>query len=174
MALQEAVIFWLGGLSSPALDGIMSLVTSSYITIIPLALLAVSFTKKKGERRAWLYRAIGSVLLTYVVVTFLKGMITEPRPCAILPVRTPVGCEAVTGSFPSMHAALVFSVLPFLNGPASVLYLIYSALVGLSRIYLGVHYPLDVVAGAIIGVVIGKLFIPGKPSRTSLSGRPSR
>ncbi len=173
MALQEAVIFWLGGLSSPALDGIMSLVTSSYITMIPLVLLAVSFTKKKGERRAWLYRAIGSVLFTYVVVTFLKGLITAPRPCATLPVRAPIGCET-TGSFPSAHAALVFSVLPFLNGPASVLYLIYSALVGLSRIYLGVHYPLDVVAGAIIGVVIGKLFIPGKPSRASLSGRPSR
>lgn len=173
VAFQAAVIFWLGGLSSPTMDGIMSLITSSYLTIIPLVILAVSLTKNKGERRAYLYRAIGGVLLTYIIVTFLKGVVAEPRPCAILPVRAPVGCET-TGSFPSMHTALVFSVLPLLSGPASVLYFVYSALVGLSRIYLGVHYPLDVVAGAIVGVVIGKLLIRGKSSRASLSGRPSR
>ncbi len=173
VALQAAVMFWLGGLSSPVLDSAMSLITSSYLTIIPLVILAVSFTKKKGERRAYLYRAIGGVLLTYLVVTFLKDVVAEPRPCATLPVRAPMGCET-TGSFPSMHTALVFSVLPLLSGPAAVLYFIYSALVGLSRIYLGVHYPLDVVAGAIIGVVIGKLLTRGKSSRASLSGRPSR
>lgn len=172
MALQEAVIFWLGGLSSPTMDGIMSLITSSYLTIIPLVILAVSFTKKKGERRAYLYRAIGGVLLTYFVVTFLKGVVAEPRPCAILPVRAPMGCEQ-TGSFPSMHAALVFSALPFLSGGWAAAYFIYSVLVGLSRIYLGVHYPLDVVAGAILGFAVGALF-SGKPRRVSLSAPPSR
>lgn len=161
--MQEAIFFWLGGLSSPPLDGAMSLITASYAAIIPFVILAVSFTKKKSGRRAFLYRAIGSVLLTYLVVAFLKGFFAEARPCATLPVRAPLGCDEAAGSFPSAHAALVFSVLPFLSGTPSIVYLVYSVLVGLSRIYLGVHYPLDVVAGAAIGFAAGKLLSGKKP-----------
>lgn len=156
-------MFWLGGFSSPALDNAMGLATASYLVVIPAVILAVSMTKKKNERRPFLYRAIGSVLLAYLLVTLLKDALGVPRPCAVLPVRAPMGCEQ-TGSFPSAHAALVFSILPFLSGGGAAVYFAYSALVGLSRIYLGVHYPIDVIAGAILGFAVGKLF-SGKPRR---------
>lgn len=172
MAFQEAVIFWLGGLSSPALDNAMGVATASYLVVIPAVVLAVSLTKRKNERRPVLYRAIGSVLLAYLLVTLAKDALDAPRPCAVLPVRTPVGCEQ-TGSFPSAHAALVFSVLPFLSGGGAAVYFVYSALVGLSRIYLGVHYPVDVVAGAIVGFAVGVLF-SGKAKPASQSAPPSR
>lgn len=165
-------MFWLGGLSSPVLDNAMGLATSSYLVVIPAVILAMSLTKKKDGRRAFLYRAIGSVLLAYLLVTLLKSAFDVPRPCAVLPVRTPMGCDQ-NGSFPSAHAALVFSVLPFLSGGGAAVYFVYSALVGLSRVYLGVHYPIDVVAGAILGYAVGALF-SGKTRRASLSAPLSR
>jgi undecaprenyl-diphosphatase len=61
-------------------------------------------------------------------------------------------------SFPSFHAMFVFSLLPLLNKQYSkfkYVWIIFAILVAFSRVYLGVHYLSDVLAGAIIGYLIG-------------------
>lgn len=173
---QDAVLLlWLNWLAIPALDSVMTLVTGSYLVVIPVLILALSLAKgrKKYESRAFLYRALGSILATYLVTAMLKSVIAEPRPCAVLPVREIVGCDP-SGSFPSLHAAIAFSVLPFFSGKGAILYFIYASLVATSRVYLGLHYPVDVVAGAVLGLVVGRLFA-GKPAaRAFPPARPLR
>jgi undecaprenyl-diphosphatase len=62
-------------------------------------------------------------------------------------------------SFPSSHSAIAFAVtltvIPYFPRRAVVIPIAYAALVAWSRVYLGVHYPLDVIGGVGIGLIVG-------------------
>jgi membrane-associated phospholipid phosphatase len=66
-------------------------------------------------------------------------------------------------SFPSSHTAVTLAValalVPFLARPLAAVGIGYAVLVGWSRVYLGVHYPLDVLAGAGIGMAVGGVIL---------------
>ena len=110
------------------------------------------------------YRRWGVFALTVIAValsdwsaTGLKALIERPRP----PVRYPEPKTLVPvphdASFPSGHAATSFAAAMMLSFAfprlAPFLYVLAAA-VAFSRVYVGVHYPLDVIAGAALGVLI--------------------
>jgi undecaprenyl-diphosphatase len=109
--------------------------------------------------------AIGALLLITVSdqisSAVLKDLFGRARPCITLPdVHILAGCTG-SGSFPSSHAvnnfaiAIFFTMLyPKLKG---ILFTV-ATLVALSRPYCGVHYPSDIVGGALIGLAIGYIF----------------
>ncbi len=112
------------------------------------------------------YRRWGVFALTVIAValsdwsaTGLKALIERPRP----PVRYPEPKTLVPvphdASFPSGHAATSFAAATMLSFAfprlAPFLYVLAAA-VAFSRVYVGVHYPLDVIAGAALGVLIAK------------------
>ncbi len=113
---------------------------------------------------AALYRRWGVLLLTVVAValadwsaTGLKALFGRDRPPLRFPEPEPLVHVPDTGSFPSGHAATSFAgatilalAFPRLAVPLYVL----AAAVAFSRVYVGVHYPLDIVAGAALGVVV--------------------
>jgi undecaprenyl-diphosphatase len=78
-------------------------------------------------------------------------------------------------SFPSSHTAVtvavVIALVPFLVRPLAAVAIGYAVLVGWSRVYLGVHYPLDVLAGAGIGIAVGGV---GLLALRTLLGRAGR
>ena len=105
-------------------------------------------------RRGRWGRALGVVLLTYLLNTAVKGVFQRKRPLLEdLPalIATPTRL-----SFPSAHASSSFAAARAYSGllPAAPLYAA-AATMALSRVYLGVHYPSDIAAGAVLGAVCG-------------------
>ncbi len=110
-----------------------------------------------GDRRSCWARAAGTVAGAYALNTLLKLILRRGRPA--LAGHEPLTSTVTELSFPSAHAATSFAgarSYARLGLPAGPLYGLAVGL-SLSRLYLGVHYPSDVLAGAALGLVAGGL-----------------
>jgi membrane-associated phospholipid phosphatase len=109
------------------------------------------------RRRARWGVATATVAGTYALNTAIKRVVQRPRPqLEGLPQLTSTPTQL---SFPSAHASTSFAgalVYSRLGLPAGPLYAL-AAGVALSRLYLGVHYPSDTLAGAALGTLVGAL-----------------
>jgi len=95
-----------------------------------------------------------------IVEVAIKAIVQRPRPFEYLNTTSIIPTQL--SSFPSGHAIIFFAMIPMLskNFPKiKWIFWVVAILVGLSRIYLEVHYLSDVLAGAIIGYSIGLLFL---------------
>lgn len=119
-----------------------------------------------GEGKKGRVVAIGLVLLIaasdQISSNLIKNLVERIRPCNALPdVRLLVGCTQ-SFSFPSSHGVNHFAGAVFLSNfyPRLSLAFYGSAfIISLSRIFVGVHYPSDVLAGITIGILIGMFFV---------------
>jgi undecaprenyl-diphosphatase len=123
--------------------------------ILALWLLLLAFGNKR-LRIALLLTAVVVGILDYSNSFFFKHLFVRPRPCNVLTgVHTFWPCPR-SFSFPSNHAANLFGAAFFLSHIFrrwSMILLPVALLVGYSRVYVGEHYPLDVLAGAVLGAL---------------------
>lgn len=98
-----------------------------------------------------------SLVLTWGLVQLLKVLYAIPRPFLSFHDITVLLTYGANDSFPSGHsamfAALATSIFPY-HRWLSLLVAFLALLIGFSRIYVGVHYPLDVLAGFCIGILV--------------------
>jgi membrane-associated phospholipid phosphatase len=111
-----------------------------------------------SRREAWLIcAALGpiAIVLNYLI----KLAVRRPRP--VLEGLPPLGGAPSSLSFPSAHALSSFAVATamFRVDPATAGALVVALLLSLGRPYLGMHYPSDVLAGALLGILLG-LIVP--------------
>jgi undecaprenyl-diphosphatase len=127
--------------------------------------------------RPWLWTRVGvAILIAESVSGALKDWIARDRPPLLDPDPGPLVSLPATHSFPSGHATVSFAcattlalAVPRLRIPLYTL----AALIAFSRVYVGVHYPVDVLAGAVLGVGIAiALRMLGAALRRSAPPRP--
>ena len=156
-----ALFRWVNeGWSNRFFDGFFSFITDYHNflpLIIPLILYWLIWGGAKGR---WLVLslALGILIADQGSGTFLKGWVERLRPCNELDgVLTPTG-KSEAFSFPSSHASNMGATMFLLSmafRPWTPLFLVIAFLVGLSRIYLGLHYPSDVLTGYAFGILVG-------------------
>lgn len=156
-----SVFYWINnGWSHPALDVFFRVVTSAKTYVLPGAGVAAYLWFKGGARgRTTLLALALCVGMTDVLSSrVIKPLVARPRPCVALPhVLTPDSPRR-TFSFPSGHATNIAGAALVLSLEYRLLIfpsLLTAFLVGLSRVYLGVHYPSDILGGFMIGALLG-------------------
>lgn len=160
-AFDEAVIRWMGENHSPLLDAAVVEVTALGTGIVVLMIVVVAglfltLTQHKYSAILLIVATAGGLVLN----TVLKLGFDRPRPDVIVH-----GVDTVSSSFPSGHAmssAIVYGTVAYLAARlhrrrwARWLVMLFAflviVLISLSRMYLGVHYPSDVVAGVVVGL----------------------
>lgn len=154
-------VFINGSLANPVTDRVMPIITNdNLLRLIYGAILVILL----GAGRKPFIWVVGFSLLVVVLTdqtssALLKPWIGRMRPCKVMEVHLLVGCGGGF-AFPSSHATNLFGqavffgllfkkYLPYLLG--------FAFLVGVSRIFVGVHYPLDIVGGIVAGGFEGAL-----------------
>lgn len=125
-----------------------------------VVLLAVPKTRKTG------YAAVLSLIFGVIVTNLLlKNIVARPRPFAEIEALIPLITKPTDFSFPSGHTTASFAValvmLRMLPKKIGIPAVVLSALVAFSRLYLGVHYPTDVLTGFVVALVGSSLAVWG-------------
>ena len=161
--MDEAVLLWLQEAArqpwlDPAVKAFTSLGNAGLLWIVlSLAMLLWHPTRKAGL-------LAGCALVFSLLFTNLglKLLLTRPRPYTVVEGLIPLLTSGDPNSFPSGHTSAAFAAglvwastlpKPWMRRTAAV----QAVLMGLSRLYVGVHYPSDVLAGALVGTVCALL-----------------
>lgn len=166
ISLDTELFLFLNGLHNPFMDKVMW-ITSATATWIPLYALVLFFVFKQLKWKGlltFLFLVLVVVFADQISVHWFKFVFQRLRPCHNPQIADFV--HTVNGKcggkfgFVSSHAAntfafAAFSSFFFAKKKYSWFIFVWAAFVSYSRIYLGVHYPGDILGGAVLGFLIG-------------------
>ena len=150
-------------------DSLMPFITDKWNFTAPLALLSLYLILFRPRRDLLLAAsAVAVVLLADGTTQIFKDLVQRIRPCHVFQQVQLLQGAVCTGSFsfPSNHASNIFALAAFISynyRRLAIPSFLAAGLVGFSRIYLSVHYPTDVLAGAAWGMLLG--FMAGMAAR---------
>ncbi|MBI5306255.1 phosphatase PAP2 family protein [Candidatus Wolfebacteria bacterium] len=127
-----------------------------------LAAIILILKEKNIRSRIYFFSFIlfVSILSKGIIADIIKFFYHQPRPYALLDFKPLIEADGANMSFPSGHAAFFFALaLPifFLNRKAGYWFFGGAVLMGIARIFTGVHWPADILVGALIGLASGFL-----------------
>ncbi len=162
---QTAFVTWINDPPQP-LAGVLA-ATNLLLRPVPLAVVALALfgwimVTARGAARGEVLRAmVLSFALCEVITQVLKRLADQPRPTASIPGLDVHGYpkDPFGNAYPSAHTSVVVGLVaalwPWLTWPQRVVGVATAMLVALNRLYIGAHWPVDVVGGAAIGLLSG-------------------
>lgn len=131
--------------------------------LVALFLIGVLLIKIDNEHKikAIISLTLNAIIGRFFLVEIIRYFYHHERPFAVLPYVHKLLSEN-SYSFPSGHATFFFglsAIVYTINKKIGCVFFILSSIMGLARIASGVHFPLDILSGAIIGTVVGLLCV---------------
>ena len=137
-----------------------TLITNEYFLYILLGIVLIYMFKKNEQTRRLTKETIIAFLICTALFIVLKLIFQRPRPFDAFNGLIPLVNKPSDYSFPSGHTAsafiCAFMVYDGLPKKYSILIMILSILVAFSRLYVGVHYPTDIIAGIVLAYIVYK------------------
>jgi undecaprenyl-diphosphatase len=166
---DTAIMHWINdGWSNALFDFVFPLLRNKFFWL-PLYVLCVSWIIYNHRvRHVFLilfFLGLSIFASDTISSKLIKYQVGRIRPCQELSMDPPVIIRVKCGSglsFPSSHAANHFCVSAFfisifgsLMGRWKYLWWLWAALISLAQVYVGLHYPLDILGGAVLGCIVG-------------------
>ena len=164
------LFLFLNNLGSETWDGLWLIITNKLASIPLYALLLFLLYKKFGAKSLLVFVVVLALMITFTdqITNVFKRGFERPRPCGVPDLVEQLRFIAVrcgkygffSGHSSNSMAAAVFAGLvlrPYYKNLIFIL-LFWSFIVAYSRIYVGVHYPLDIICGMTFGAISGFLF----------------
>ena len=170
-AIDSKLFLFLNGLHTDWMDKFMVLITDMWAWF-PLYILLICWTVKQyGKRCWWVFLAIGVVVLCSDQISshLFKPLFHRLRPCFNKDfegiIHLPKGLAGGRFGFTSSHAANTFAIAAFVTPVLSkyrpwqaIALFLWAIISSYSRIYIGYHYPGDIIVGSILGLLVGFVF----------------
>lgn len=137
----------------PILDNLMVFATSDLIYILFLVVVILAIKGGIRERKSFLL-ILFAMPLAILLIKLIHLFLFEPRPFVAFHLSPIVSESTDSASFPSRHAtmaAVAAFAYTYYKSKWTILFLFIMLLIGISRVYVGVHYPLDIVGGFAVG-----------------------
>jgi len=171
LQIDKQLFLLLNGIGNPNWDGFWMFVTNKFSSIPIYAVLLFLSYKQFGLKKTILIAVTAILLITATngLADFFKYGVQRLRPCYDVEVSGLMrlvknSCGGRFGFF-SAHAANSFAIAFFFTKILrsefryiGILLMLWAFLVAYSRIYIGVHFPLDVLTGAVVGLIFSWLF----------------
>lgn len=168
LAFDANILLWIqDNLRNPVLTAILKPLTHLGDKGIIWILITLALLIFKKTRRAGICSMFALIIMVLLNDVLLKHLINRTRPYEVIEGLTSLVGLQSDSSFPSGHTSSSFACwialtlsLPMVTDRSktriySILMLIFSVLMGFSRLYVGVHYPTDILGGMILGILYG-------------------
>ena len=165
---DKALFLWINALvgNAPAVDAAMVWVASDYLVPVcmGLTLVALWFIGKDAPQRMryqiGMFTALTAMALSSLAVLISNALFFRPRPFDGLDGINLLFYQPTDSSFPSNSAAAAFAIAAAVwcvNRRIGAALFLAAAVYGFSRVYVGVHYPADILGGAVVALIVTAL-----------------